>query len=213
MAVDGPNADLLASLRADGIGSPALEEAIASVDLRDYVSLATRDAIRSDRWLPLECGQSMTPARVTARMIVAAEIEASHSVLEIGTGSGYQTALLARMARKVMTLERYRTLTHSASRRLTMDGISNAAFLQRDGSVPHRDGILYDRIIIDSAFEQVPRHYIDMLVANGVLVCAVGPLDGEQQLLRLTKIGSRFERRTLGTVRFNALEKGVATAL
>ena len=191
----------------------ALCKAVENVELTDYLPLTERDAPTLDRWLPLECGQSMTPAQTTARMIVAAEVEPSHSVLEIGTGSGYQTALLPRMARKVTTLERYRTLTHSASRRLTMDGISNAAFLQRDGSVPHRDGILYDRIVVDSAFEQVPRHYIDMLVANGVLVCAVGPLDGEQQLLRLTKIGSRFERKTLGTVRFNALEKGVATAL
>lgn len=193
-------------------GTP-LEAAVASLELSEFVPVAERGSLPADRWLPLECGQSMTPPLTTLRLIEAAEVGSDHSVLEIGTGSGYGTALLARTARKVTTLERYRTLSQSASRRLAMNGISNVALLQRDGSVPHRDGVLYDRIVIDSAFDQVPRHYIDMLAANGVLICAVGPLDGEQQALCLTKIGSRFDRRTLFPVRFNGLEKGVATAL
>lgn len=201
--------EVLATLVED----ETLRKAVASVPLEDFVPLAERNAIPLDRWLPLECGQSMTPPATTLRLVEAVGLASSHSVLEIGSGSGFQTALLARMARKVTSLERYRTLSHAASRRVAMSGIGNAAFLQRDGSVPHRDGILYDRIVIDAAFEQVPRHYIDMLAANGVLVCAVGPLDGEQQLLRLTKIGSRFDRQSLFPVRFNGLEKGVATAL
>ena len=206
-------AALVAGLRAAGVENEALEAAAGAIDIRDHVPLAHREAVRPDRWLPLECGQSLPPPVLVLRIVHALGAGPGHSVLEIGTGSGYQTALLARLARKVTTLERYRTLSHSASRRLAVAGLSNAAFLVRDGSVAHRDGLLYDRIVVDAAFEQVPRHYIDMLAANGVLVCAVGPADGEQQLLRLTKIGSRFDRQTLFPVRLNPLEKGVATAL
>ena len=205
--------ELIDALARDGEIDPQLEKAITETDLRDFVPQGERNRIVLDRWLPLECGQSMPPPLLTARIVRALAAEPGHSVLEIGTGSGYGTALVARTVRKVTSLERYRTLSRAASRRLGMIGLSNVAFLQRDGSVPHRDGVLYDRIVIDSAFDQVPRHYVDMLAANGVLLCAVGPLDGEQQLLRLTKIGSRFDRETLFTVRFNGLEKGVATAL
>ena len=210
---EGIRAAIVADLRANGVADRAFEDVVAEVNVHDFVPLAFRDQVSADRSLPLECGQFMPAPALTARIVQSLEAEPNHSVLEIGTGSGYATALISRVARKVTTLERYRTLVHAASRRLAVNGMSNAAFLQRDGSVPHRDGIVYDRILIDSAFEQVPRHYIDMLAANGVLVCAVGPLDGEQQMLRLTKIGSRFDRQTLFPVRFGGLEKGVATAL
>lgn len=206
-------AELILTLRQHGAADGAFEKIVAETDVRGFVPLGHRDAVRADRWLPLECGQSLPPPNVTVRLVQAVGATASHSVLEIGTGSGFQTALLARGARKVTSVERYRTLSQAALRRLTTGGIGNAVLLVRDGSVAHRDGVVYDRIVIDSAFEQVPRHYIDMLAPGGVLVCAVGPADGEQNLLRLTKIGARFERETLFPVRFNPLEKGLATAL
>ena len=209
----GATARLVAALRQAGVEDGEFETLLGALPVEEFVPFAHRDAVTTHRWLPIECGQSMTPPFWTARLAQAAGIEPTHSVLEIGTGTGYLTALLARRARKVLSLDRYRTLLQRAQERCGRFGITNAAFERRDGSVPRNDGALYDRIVIDSAFEQVPRQYLDALASGGCLVCAVGPLDGEQELLRLTKIGARFDRQRLFRVRFNGLERGVATAL
>ena len=204
---------LLAALREDEVDDIALDELVEKLPVEEFVPFSQREAIAPRRWLPIECGQSMTPPAWTLRLAHVAGIEPHHSVLEVGTGTGYLTALLATRARKVLSLDRYRTLLARASERCGRFGLANVAFERRDGSVPRNDGLLYDRIVIDSAFEQVPRQYLDALASGGCLICAVGPLDGEQELLRLTKIGARFDRQRLFRVRFNALERGVATAL
>ena len=204
---------LLEALRTEEVDDPDLVAAIEAVPIEEFVPFAHREAIEPRRWLPIECGQSMTPPVWTARIAHVAGVEPHHSVLEIGTGTGFLTALLARRARKVLTLDRYRTLLQRAAERSARLSLSNIAFERRDGSVPRNDGLLYDRIVIDSAFEQVPRQYLDALASGGCLICAVGPADGRQDLLRLTKIGARFDRQKLFGVRFNALERGVATAL
>ena len=209
----GPTAALLAALGKAEVYDGAVLSHASEVSIEEFVPFSQREAITPDRWLPIECGQAMTPPIWTLQMAQAAAIERHHSVLEIGTGTGYLSAFLARHARKVLSLDRYRTLLQRAGERCTRLGISNIAFERRDGSVPRNDGLLYDRIVIDSAFEQVPRQYLDALASGGCLVCAVGPPDGEQDVLRLTKIGARFDRQKLFRVRFNALEKGVATAL
>lgn len=191
----------------------AVEGLAEALPVEEFVPFAHREAIDVRRWLPIECGQSMTPPVWSLRLAHAAAVEPHHSVLEVGTGSGYLTALLAKRVRKLLSLDRYRTLLQRASERCGRFGITNVAFERRDGSVPRNDGLLYDRIVIDSAFEQVPRQYLDALASGGCVICAVGPLDGEQELLRLTKIGARFDRQGLFRVRLNGLERGVATAL
>lgn len=206
-------AALILALRQSGASDAETEKLVEAVPVEEFVPFQHRDALTIDRWLPIECGQSMTPAALTLRIAQALGCEPHHSVLEIGTGTGYLTALVAKRVRKVLSLDRYRTLLRKAGERCARFGVSNVTFECRDGSVPNRDGALYDRIVIDSTFEQVPRHYVDALAGGGSMICAVGPADGEQELLRLTKIGSRFDRERLGRVRFNALEKGVATAL
>lgn len=212
-AVSDPTPALLDAMREDGVEDAGLAELVEAMPVAEFVPFSQREAIRPRRWLPIECGQSMTPPAWTLRVAHAVGVEPSHSVLEIGTGTGYLTALLARRARKVLSLDRYRTLLQRAAERCGRFGITNVAFDRRDGAVHRNDGLLYDRIVIDSAFEQVPRQYLDALASGGCLICAVGPLDGEQELLRLTKIGARFDRQRLFRVRFNGLERGVATAL
>ena len=210
---EGHAAALQAAMRADDVNDPQLEALVEALPIEEFVPFGQREAIASHRWLPIECGQSMTPPAWTLHVAHVAGIEPHHSVLEVGTGTGYLTALIAKRARKVLSLDRYRTLLDRAAERCRRFGIANVAFERRDGGVPRNDGLLYDRIVIDSAFEQVPRQYLDALASGGCLICAVGPLDGEQELLRLTKIGARFDRQRLFRVRFNALERGVATAL
>ena len=163
-------AALILALRQSGIADPEAEKLVEAVPVAEFVPFAQREVLTVDRWLPIECGQSMTPPALTLRVAQALGCEPHHSVLEIGTGTGYLTTLVAKRVRKVLSLDRYRTLLRKAGERCARFGVSNVTFECRDGSVPNRDGALYDRIVIDSAFEQVPRHYVDALAGGGSMI-------------------------------------------
>ena len=203
----------LMRLRAWAITDPALLKRVESVPHDRFVSVENTAQAWSETCLPLPCGQTMYPPDLMVRMLVALQVDGSHSVLEIGTGSGYLTGLLARSSRKVKSLDRYNTLIKLARQRLQALDVSNVTFEQCDGRHGGRDDGLYDRIIADSAYDGPPRGLLDQLAAGGVVVTAIGNPGEEQMLVRLTKIGSRFEREDLFPVRFSSLEDGTAIAL
>jgi len=163
--------------------------------------------------LPIACGQTMPAPDLTARIVHALDVQPGHSVLEIGTGSGFQTAILANRAKKVRTVDRYKTLLESAGKALARLGLNNVTFHHAD----ERDGTggqaLFDRIVVDSAYPSVPRALANHLASGGVVVTAIGEPGEEQMLVKLTKIGSRFEREDLFPVRLSSLEAGIAKAL
>ncbi|MEM1318128.1 MAG: methyltransferase domain-containing protein [Pseudomonadota bacterium] len=162
---------------------------------------------------PIPCGQTAPSPDVTIRLLDAARLHAKNTVLEIGTGSGYQTALMARMTKKVHSIERYVTLISRAKNKLAQLQLTNVTFEQADGVKSDRNGALYDRIVCDMAFEEMPRFMLDSLASGGIAVTAIGPKHGEQMAVRLMKIGSRFEREDLFPVRFASPESGIAKAL
>ncbi|MFD0917904.1 methyltransferase domain-containing protein [Pseudahrensia aquimaris] len=203
----------LMRLRAWAITDAALLKRVESVPHDRFVPVEHFGLAWSDSLLPLPCGQTMYSPDLMVRMLVALDVDPSHSVLEIGTGSGYLTGLLARSARKVKTLDRYKTLLNLAKQRLQALEISNVTFEQCDGRNGGRDDGLYDRIIADSSYDGPPRGLLDQLAAGGVVITAIGNSGEEQMLVRLTKIGSRFEREDLFPVRFTALEEGAALSL
>lgn len=203
-------ASLLLALRSQGITDAAFLKAVESVPRESFVPLDFRDAAWKNETVPIECGQTLYPAGLMLRMLVALDVQPRHTVLEIGTGSGYGTALLARFARKVVSLERYPALIESAKKRLERLGIDNVAFELRDGRQGGASGGLYDRIVTECAYQDMPRDLLDQLGAGGVVIAAIGPADGEQMLMRLTKVGSRYEREPLFPVRFGAFEAGLA---
>ncbi|MEE9313313.1 MAG: protein-L-isoaspartate(D-aspartate) O-methyltransferase [Rhizobiaceae bacterium] len=203
---------LMLRLRGFGITDTRLMKALEAIPHEQFIPVEHYEKAYRPRSMPIACGQTMVSPDTTARMITALNPQPSHTVLEIGTGSGYQSALLSMLAKKVHTIDRYKTLLSSAQDRHQRLNISNVTYAQTDGGASTEQG-LYDCIICDLAFEEMPRGLLDQLVSGGLVVTAIGPKGGEQSLVRLTKIGSRFEREDLFSVRFGSFESGIAEAL
>ena len=204
---------LMLRLREFGIAAPELLKIVESVPHEQFVPVRYYDHAWKQQSFPLPCGQTMLAPDTTIRLIEALDLSQSHSVLEIGTGSGYQTAILGRMAKKVLSVDRYQSLLDAAKDRLDRLGISNVTFLKADGAADPVGQGLYDRIVIDSSFDSMPRFLLDQLVSGGVAVTIIGAPYEEQMAVRLTKVGSRFERTDLFPVRSSPLEQGVSLAL
>jgi protein-L-isoaspartate(D-aspartate) O-methyltransferase len=167
----------------------------------------------SERVLPIECGEAIEGVDLQAQVITALALEPGNRVLEIGTGSGYTAAVISRLAGKITTLDRYKTLTEQARQRFEQFGIQNVHARQADGSNGLAADGPFDRIVIWAACDSHPRTFVDQLSSGGTMVAAIGPEEGRQVLVRLTKVGSRFDREEIGEVRFQPLLKGVAAVL
>jgi protein-L-isoaspartate(D-aspartate) O-methyltransferase len=199
--------------RGSAIEDKAVLSAIEATPRRGFLPGQWQAHAWSDRMLPIECGEAIEGMDFQARTLAAMALEPSHRVLEIGTGSGFTAAVMGRLAARVLTLERYRTLAANARQRLEALGITNV-------SVRHMDGINgvpaegpFDRIVVWAAFEGMPRIFVEQLASGGVLLAPIGPAEGRQQMARLTKIGSRFDREDIAPVRLQPLTAGLAAAL
>jgi protein-L-isoaspartate(D-aspartate) O-methyltransferase len=136
-----------------------------------------------------------------------------HRVLEIGTGSGYQAAILSRLAREVVTIERFRTLADAARARLDTLGYRNVEVRLGDGFAGAPDRAPFDRIVVTAAAETVPEALIEQLAPGGVMVLPLGPHAGPQNLVRLTKTADGTRQEELIAVRFVPLLPGQAREL
>jgi protein-L-isoaspartate(D-aspartate) O-methyltransferase len=134
-------------------------------------------------------------------------------VLEVGTGSGYQAAVLSRLAREVVSIERYRTLAETARSRLATLGFDNVEVRVGDGLLGAPDKAPFDRIMVTAAAETVPDELIKELADNGVMILPLGPHDGTQRLIKLTKSGDGIRQEDLIDVRFVPLLPGQAREL
>jgi protein-L-isoaspartate(D-aspartate) O-methyltransferase len=141
------------------------------------------------------------------------QLQKHHGVLEVGTGSGYQAAILSRLCRHVLTVERYRTLADGARARLEKLGCANVEVMFGDGfDVPASAGN-FDRIIVTAAMEQIPESLTQRLEPAGILIAPVGPHHGTQTLVRVTRTDAGFERKELVDVRFVPALPGIAREL
>ena len=204
-------AGMLLRLRAMGLPH-RLMKALETVPRQNFVPVMHLDESYDRGQLPIECGQTMPGPDQVARTLREFDVRENHRVLEIGTGSGYQTGLLATLAAKVTSLERYRTLVDKAGHRLTALGIDNADIRLADG----REGLpgqTFDRIIANCAYDDAPRFFLDQLTSEGVLIAPVGPSGGVQTLRKFTKTGSRFEAVDLFEVRVQPFVEGVSQAI
>lgn len=204
---------LLLRLRSNGVEEKRLLEAVEKTPRDRFVPTKYISKPYSMRSCPMECGQTMTGADQVIRSVHALDVSPQHSVLEIGTGTGYQAALIARMAKKVVTLDRFRRLVENATRRFELLGIENIVARQADGGGALAEPQLYDRIIVNGVFSNLPKQYLDHLSSGGIMITAIGEPVGEQMLVRLTKIGSRFDRQDLFAVRMAPLRSGIAEYL
>jgi protein-L-isoaspartate(D-aspartate) O-methyltransferase len=203
----------LLGLRRRGIGDAAVLRAMDEVPREHFVEGPFVDAAYADQALPIACGQTISQPYVVAYMTEQLGVQAGHRVLEVGTGSGYQAAVLSRLAREVVSVERYRTLADTARKRLAALGYDNVDVLAGDGlaGVPERGP--YDRIIVTAAAETVPDALVADLADGGVMVLPLGPHSGPQRLVKLTKGEQGINQEDLIGVRFVPLLPGKAREL
>jgi protein-L-isoaspartate(D-aspartate) O-methyltransferase len=201
------------TLRRRGIGDAAVLRAMDEVPREYFVEGQFLDAAYADRALPIACGQTISQPYVVAYMTEQLGILPEHRVLEIGTGSGYQAAVLSRLVREVVSVERYRTLADAARARLETLGYKNVEVRLGDGLAGAPDRAPFDRIIVTAATETVPQALIEQLAPDGVMVLPLGPQGSPQNLVRLTKSKDGVRQEELIAVRFVPLLAGQAREL
>jgi protein-L-isoaspartate(D-aspartate) O-methyltransferase len=195
-------ASIVLKLRGLGISDRAVLKAIERVPRTLFVPQEWRDRAYADHPIPIECGQTITAPSVVAAMTAALDLSDRHSVLEIGTGSGYQTAILARLARRVTTIERFRTLSKAAERRWIGLGLRNVSAIVGDGTLGWSRQAPFDRILVTAACPEPPAKLIHQLTESGVLVAPIGRARGPQRLTLFQRIGHNVDIRDLGPARF-----------
>jgi protein-L-isoaspartate(D-aspartate) O-methyltransferase len=201
------------TMRRRGIVDAAVLRALDEVPREHFVQDQFAQSAYADQALPIACGQTISQPFVVAYMTEKLELRPEHRVLEVGTGSGYQAAVLSRIVREVISIERYRTLAEAARTRLSALGYQNVEVLLGDGFAGAPDRAPFDRIIVTAAAETVPDALVDQLVDGGVMLLPLGPQLGVQRLTKLTKIANAIERVELIAVRFVPLVAGQAREL
>jgi protein-L-isoaspartate(D-aspartate) O-methyltransferase len=201
------------TLRRRGISDQAVLRAMEEVPRDVFVDPEDRRDAYRDSALGIACGQTISQPFVVAYMTEQLQLQKHHRVLEIGTGSGYQAAILARLCGNVVTIERYRTLADSARARLAKLGYINVEVVLGDGfDIPDSAGN-FDRIIVTAAMEQIPEALTRRLESGGVLIAPVGPHQGTQTLVRVSRTEAGFARKELVDVRFVPALPGIAREL
>ena len=210
---DDERMEFLLGLRRRGIADQAVLRAMDEVPRTQFVEPDFAGRAYADQALPIACGQTISQPYVVAYMSEQLGVRPHHRVLEIGTGSGYQTAVLSRLAREVVSVERYRTLAEQARGRLQTLGYDNVDVVVGDGlgGVPGKAP--FDRILITAAAERVPQTLVDQLADGGIMVLPLGPRDGSQHIVKLTKSQTGLAREDLIAVRFVPLLPGQAKEL
>ncbi len=192
---------LAEQLRQEGIRDERVLAAIAKVRREMFVLPQYRAHAYRNIPLPIGEGQTISQPYIVALMTQALELRGTERVLEIGTGSGYQTAILAELAAEVISLERFESLAGRARLRLAALGYKNVEVHVADGTIGWQDRAPYDRILVTAAAPQVPRPLVDLLTADGRMVIPVGTPES-QELVLLVKHGDETACQSLGAVRF-----------
>ena len=200
---------LLMELRGAGITDARVLGAIERVPREIFVPAAFKDQAYENVALPIGQGQTISQPLVVALMTEALEVGERHKVLEVGTGSGYQTAVLARLCRRVFTIERHRVLLKEAEQRFAELKLRNVTTRFGDGTKGWPEQAPFDRILVTAAAPDLPRKLLDNLAPDGILVAPVGEERRDQQLLRLRRKDGETVTEELGGVRFVPLVAGL----
>lgn len=200
---------LVMELRGRGIDHKILS-VIETLPREVFVPDLFRSRAYENAALPIASGQTISQPFIVGYMTQLLDIGPRMKVLEIGTGSGYQAAVLSRLCRRVYTIERYRTLIRDAEQRFAALNIHNITTRYADGALGWKEQAPFDRILLTAAAPEIPVALIDQLKEGGILVAPVGPESGEQQIVRLRKTPDGFLREDLMPTRFVPLVSGVA---
>jgi protein-L-isoaspartate(D-aspartate) O-methyltransferase len=205
--------EFLLSLRRRGISGQAVLRAIDAVPREKFVLPEFSDIAYADQAMPIACGQTISQPYVVAYMTEQLSVTREHRVLEVGTGSGYQAAILGQLAGQVFTVERYRTLAESARKVLAGLGYDNVTVIAGDGLKGVPAHAPYDRIIVTAAAESIPQALVDELAVGGVMILPLGAHEGPQRLVKLMRGAEGVVQEDLIWVRFVPLLPGQAREL
>jgi protein-L-isoaspartate(D-aspartate) O-methyltransferase len=200
---------LMLSLRQAGVTDRRVLEAIEKTPRETFVERAFRDRAFEDRALPIACGQTISQPSVVAQMVQALDVTPRCKVLEIGAGSGYVCAILARLARRVYGIERHRPLAVEARERLARLGIANVTIRSGDGTRGWPEQAPFDRILLSAAADDPPALLLEQLRPGGIMVLPVGQTDEVQQLIRIEKTEQGPSYTELCEVLFVPLVEGL----
>ena len=198
---------LLMKLRTSGITDTRVLSAIEGIPREIFVPPAFRDKAYEDTALPIDSGQTISQPSIVAWMTWALQVSDRMRVLEIGTGSGYQAAVLARLCRMVYTIERHKDLLAVAEQRFKQMKLTNILTMAGDGSKGWKSAAPFERIIVTAAAGAVPATLLDQLAVGGIMVIPVGS-STEQILLRIEKTEAGIQQQHLMSVRFVPLVEG-----
>ena len=200
---------LILKLRQNGVSNPEILKSIETIDRSSFVSKSFLNRSLEDIPLPIECGQTISQPSLVAFMIQQLEIPYRSKVLEIGTGSGYQTAILSRLSSRVYSIERCKKLVDIAKIRLANLNISNVIILLQDGFFGYSPQAPFDRIILTAAVEEIPNLLINQLKVGGIMIIPVGLSNQKQSLLKVVKTEKGLDIKELMSVRFVQMEEGL----
>ena len=200
---------LLMELRRIGIGDARVLGAIEKTPRERFVPASFEDQAYENMALPIGNGQTVSQPYVVALMTEKLELGGRRNVIEIGTGSGYQTAVLAQLCRRVFSIERHRELLRAAERRFEELRLHNIVCRFGDGTKGWPEQAPYERVIVTAAAAEVPATLVDGLAPGGVLVVPVGEDHRDQQLVRVRRTEDGFATEDLGLVRFVPLVSGL----
>lgn len=200
----------LFTLRSKGITDQRVLTAMEKIDRGDYVRGLFAERAYEDMPLPIACGQTISQPSIVGLMTQALSVNSRDMVLEVGTGSGYQAAILSQLARRVYTIDRHRKLVADASTLFAQKGLNNITPVTGDGSYGMPEQGPFDRIIVTAAAEDPPGPLLAQLKIGGIMVVPVGQSDMVQSLIKVTRLATGFDYLQLRQVRFVPLMEGVA---
>ncbi|MBK1635700.1 protein-L-isoaspartate(D-aspartate) O-methyltransferase [Rhodovulum adriaticum] len=199
----------LFALRSKGVTDSRVLHAMEEIDRGAFVTGLFAERAYEDMPLPIPCGQTISQPSVVGIMTQALNPQPRDKVLEVGTGSGYQAAILSRLARRVYTVERHRRLAQEAQKRFEALGLTNVTAIAADGSHGLPEQAPFDRILVTAAAEDPPGPLLAQMRTGGIMVLPVGQSDAVQSLIKVTRTETGFDYEELRLVRFVPLVEGL----
>jgi protein-L-isoaspartate(D-aspartate) O-methyltransferase len=200
---------LMLTLRQAGLTNRRVLEAIEKTPREIFVERAFRERAFEDRPLPISCGQTISQPAIVGMMLQALDVTPRCKVLEVGAGSGYVCAILARLARRVYGIERHRALALEARERIAQLGLGNVTIRAGDGTKGWPEQAPFDRILVSAAADDTPATLLEQLRPGGIMVLPVGQTDEVQQLIKIEKTENGPSYSALCDVLFVPLVEGL----
>lgn len=197
-------------LRARGVTDMRVLNAMEQVPRHEFATENFQHLAYEDSALPIASGQTLSQPSIVGKMTQVLNVGPRDKVLEVGTGSGYQAAILSKLARRVYTVERHRGLAREATKKLESLGHTNITVMTGDGSAGLPDQAPFDRILLTAAAEDPPTPLLAQLKIGGIMVLPVGQTDAVQTLIKVTKTEDGLDYQDMGQVRFVPLVEGIA---